>query len=192
MKYRSEFSVLPLLITCLVSGGASRLQSAHAAERGEQDAKGLPFQIRSGVEIARQPDTRPASLKLICSESRKLHLLLLTRLPGPRWAIQPGQDNNVSLFVDGIEQELPITVDVVDKGDDPSWLVRLWAGEAAGPLDTIVTPPLSDSQITTLENWFGTTPPEKVSVVGIFETGTFMKGSASGQQIREQSAACAL
>jgi hypothetical protein len=41
----------------------------------------------------------------------------------------------------------------------------------------------STSQIATLEGWFGSIPPAKVSVVGISETGVFMLGTGTGKAI---------
>jgi hypothetical protein len=55
--------------------------------------------------------------------------------------------------------------------------------------DTIITPPLSVAQVATLEGWFGSVPPTKVSVVGIWETGVFLVGSRASDAIRSRKAA---
>jgi hypothetical protein len=156
-------------------------------------AENVPFTIRSGVEVARHATGKtPAALSLVCSAPGTLHLLLRTRLPIPEGFRKNilGRDDDVSIFVgEGIKWQLPIVVDVVAKGRNEVESFAEWLTGIDAP-DTIVTPPLSTEQVATLEGWFGSTPPTKVSVVGILETGVFMVGTRAGDAIRELQESC--
>lgn len=163
------------------------------ADLGWRTAENLPFLIRSGIEIAHNAaGKRAAALSLLCSLDGDLHLLLRTRLPIPEAYRNDilGRDNNVSMFVgEGIDRELPIVVDVVAKGRDRFATLHEWLTGIKAP-DTIVTPPLSTEQIAMLRDWFGSTLPTKVSIVGIHETGVFMVGTRTGDAIRDLRASC--
>ncbi|MCQ1856378.1 hypothetical protein, partial [Neorhizobium galegae] len=154
---------------------------AHAAILPWQNVKAMPFIVQDGLEIARQAQGKvPASLYIVCSENKELHLVLLTRLPGPRWAIEKGRDDNVSLFVGGIEQQLKVVMDLVVKGQDLTWLESAISRDGEGEPDTLVTNPIKGEEIKTIGSWFGNRPPLKVSIVGYAETGVSMVGAVAG------------
>ncbi|WP_105436359.1 hypothetical protein [Neorhizobium tomejilense] len=93
------------------------LSTGQAPARSWQHDKAMPFIVKDGLEIARQAQGKaPASLYIVCSENKELHLVLSTRLPGPRWAIKKGRDEGVSLVVGGIERQLKVVMDLVAKG----------------------------------------------------------------------------
>lgn len=162
-----------------------------AAEMSWRDIRSSLLAAHSAVEIARHREgARPASLNLLCSRNGHLLMLLSARLPGPRWVIDKGRDDHVSLFVDGIKQQLALVVDIVEKGRNLSWFEWLFSDEDAGEPDTIVTAPLSPEDLTKVGRWFDPHPPSKVSVVGVSETGVFMKGIVSGSEIREFLSSC--
>lgn len=155
-------------------------------------AENVPFTIKSGIEMARHAAGHtPAQLSFVCSVQGSLHLLLRTRLPpeGYRRNIR-GRYSHVDLFVgEGIKNQLSIVVDVVAAGRNHVANVEEWVIGIDAP-DTIITPPLSATQVETLEGWFGSVPPPRVSVVGIRETGVFMVGTRAGDAIRIQREGC--
>ncbi|MEM5495394.1 hypothetical protein [Hoeflea sp. AS16] len=129
-------------------------------------------------------------LYLLCSANGNLHIVLSTRLPSPRWSVRKGRDDHVSLFVDGIEHELPLVVDLVDRGRDLVWYEQLFADEDIGETDTIVTPPLDPNDVAKVGRWFDPTASQKISVVGIQETGVFMTATGSASEIQELFSSC--
>lgn len=159
-----------------------------------RSAEGVPFEISSGVELARHAaGKRPAKLSLVCSVRSSLHLLLRTRLPFPE-GYRPdrfGRDDDVAIFVGaGIERQLPIVVDVVATGRNRIKKLEDFLFGIDEP-DTIITPPLSAVQAAKLEGWFGTVPPTRVSVAGMWETAVFMVGTRAGDAIRTLREGCA-
>jgi hypothetical protein len=156
-------------------------------------AENVPFTIRSGVEVARHASGKtPAALSFVCSAGGSLHLLLRTRLPIPNGFRRNilGRDEVVSMFIgEGTRLQLPLVVDVVAKGRDEVEPVADWLIGIDAP-DTVVTSQLSTEQVDTLERWFGSTPPTKVSVLGILETGVFMVGTRAGDAIRDLRKSC--
>ena len=164
---------------------------AHAKMLPWQQVKAMPFIVQDGLEIARQARGKaPASLYVVCSQNKELHLILSTRLPGQRWAIEKGRDDNVSLFVGGIEQQLKVVMDLVEKGQDLTWLESAVSRDGEGEPDTLVTTRIKADEIKTIGSWFGDTPPLKVSIVGYAETGVFMVGAVAGPAIAEFNASC--
>ncbi|WP_105419124.1 hypothetical protein [Neorhizobium sp. T25_27] len=167
------------------------LSTGQAHAMSWQHVKAMPFVVKDGLEIARQAQGKaPASLHIVCSENKELHLVLSTRLPGPRWAIEKGRDEEVSLFVGGIERQLKVVMDMVAKGQDLTWLESAVSRDGRGEPDTLVTTPLKAAEITKLSSWFGDMPPLKVSIVGYAETGVVMVGAVSGPAIAEVNAWC--
>jgi hypothetical protein len=152
-----------------------------------QAAENVPFTIRSGVEVARHAAGQtPARLSFVCSAQGSLHLLLRTRLPIPEAYRRNivGRVDGVAVFVgEGIKKQLRIVVDVVATGRNHVEKVEEWLIGIDAP-DTIITPPLSATQVATLEGWFGSVPPAKVSIVGVWETGVFMVATRAGDAIR--------
>ncbi|MGC5778827.1 hypothetical protein [Methylobacterium sp. NFXW15] len=151
-------------------------------------AKGLSFKITHGVEIGRNATGKPAAqLSFVCSAQGGLHLLLRTRLPieYPYRKNLMGRVNDVWLYVGkGIERKIQFVFDVVAQGRGNAQDLDEWIFGIDDP-DTIVTPQMSMEQVASLENLFGTTPPTRVSVVGIWETGVFMVGAHPGSAIRK-------
>lgn len=183
---RSIFRACVGTVCVLLSTG-----QAYATEPPWKHVRAMPFIVRDNLEIARQAQGKvPASLHLVCSPNNELHLILLTRLPGPRWSIEKGRDDNVSLFVGNINQELKVVMDLVNKGQDLTWLEAAVSRDGDGEPDMLVTTPIRADEITTISSWFGDTPPLKVSIVGYSETGVFMAGAIAGPAIAEFSAAC--
>jgi hypothetical protein len=157
---------------------SGRERSVHDPERG----RGSPSRHRQnprGVELGLQCSgylASPAAHTSSNPEGFRKNIL--------------GRDDDVSIFVgEGIKWQLPIVVDVVAKGRNEVESFAEWLTGIDAP-DTIVTPPLSTEQVATLEGWFGSTPPTKVSVVGILETGVFMVGTRAGDAIRELQESC--
>lgn len=164
---------------------------AHAAMLPWQHVKAMPFIVQDGLEIARPAQGKlPASLYVVCSQNKELHLVLSTRLPGPRWAIEKGRDDNVSLFVGGIEQQSKLVMDLVEKGQDLTWLESTISRDGEGEPDTLVTTPIKADEMKTIGSWFSDTPPLKVSIVGYAETGVFMVGAVAEPAIAEFNASC--
>jgi len=164
---------------------------AHAAMLPWQHVKAMPFIALDGLEIARQAQGKvPASLYIVCSQNKELHLVLSTRLPGPRWAIEKGRDDNVSLFVGGAERQLKVVMDLVAKGQDLTWLESAVSRGSEREPDTLVTTPIKADEVKTIGAWFGDTPPSKVSIVGYAETDVFMVGAVAGPAIAEFNASC--
>ena len=125
---------------------------------------------------------RPASMSILCSGG-KLHLLVASRLPGPRSAIEGAHDDVVSVLVGrDINQELHVVADLLSKGGG--------GDDEGGPSDKILTGPLSSGQLDHMERWFGATPPAKVAFVGFLETGVFMKGIVAGLAIQDFRTSC--
>ncbi|WP_339763944.1 hypothetical protein [uncultured Hoeflea sp.] len=178
----------------LIIGSACAILSVSqnvAAEVAWRSVRGIPFEVRSGIEVARHTEgKRPAWLYLLCSANGNLHIVLSTRLPSPRWTVRKRRDDHVSLFVDGIEHELPLVVDLVDRGRDLEWYEQLFADEDIGETDTIVTPPLDPNDVAKVGRWLDLAAPQKVSVVGIQETGVFMKSTGSASEIQELLSSC--
>lgn len=163
-----------------------------AIEIGIRSVDGLPFSVRSSMEIARHTAwTRTAALSLLCSEGGNLHFKLTTRLPAARQFVRDNErEDDVSLFVDGYEKNLQFATTIVKRGRDIRWYERLLLSEALGEPDTVVTPPLDPIDVAKISRWFEPVPPSRVSVVGIHETGTYMKGTGSASDIRDFLSAC--
>jgi hypothetical protein len=162
-----------------------------AAETIRREVRAESFRVQDVLTIARQAHGKtPASLDLICSQTSALHLILSTRLPGPRWSIEQGRDDNVSLFIGDTDHELNVVMKLVKKGRDLSWLESAISREGEGELDTLVTTPLAVDDAAIISLWFGSSPPSKVSIVGYAETGVFMAGIVSGRAISEFSSSC--
>lgn len=175
------------------------LLGTHSAGFGQQGqwnaAKGLPVVIQSGIEIARSNGWgSPASLSIVCSVAGDKHFVLVTRLPFPRKferRFRPGSQDNATLFVDGIRQQIELDWQVTNMGGTAStWGSYFWITDAGEP-DTAFSPPLTQSQIDNLTGWFGPSPPMKVSVAGLRETLIHMSGSVAGSDIRAFGVACA-
>lgn len=172
-----------------------------AIEIGFRSLDGLPFEVRSGIEIAHHRIlARPASLSLLCSENGDLHIKLSTRLPvsDRRFVRINEYDDHVSLFmsghkelfVDRIKKQLPLVTTLVERGRDRMWFESLFFPEALGEPDLIVTPPLDPAEVAKIGRWFDPVPPSRVSVVGIDETIIRMKGTGSASDIRELLSSC--
>lgn len=170
--------------------GVAWLQTPAVHARPDTDwraGRNVPFRIQNGVELAREaPDKTFASFNLVCSAKGNVHMLLLTRLPDPDGfrPTRPWRDPTASIHAgDNFRNHLPIVADIVAIGDSN-------APKASDRLETIVTPPLSRPSLSTLSEWFGSGPPERVSV-GVGETGTFMTGLRDGQAIDDFVKSCA-
>lgn len=196
MKLLPRFaSVLYLII---VSNG-----TAYARDMSLAFAKNLPIRVVSGIEISSltsseepmswQKNGKPSSLNLICGPSGDKHLVLVTRLPFPRsleHKVRPGSRENATLFVDGIRRELEIVFDLTSVGKKSDTLGNYLGITEDGEPDTAFSAPLQSEQTEALAEWFGTTPPKRVDVVGLVETGVFMHGRITGKVIRAFAASC--
>lgn len=162
-----------------------------AAEPSWQHVKAVPVGVRDHLEIAREAQGKtPASLYFVCSQNAEQLLVLLTRLPAPRWSLAKGRDDNVSLFVGSIDRQLRVVMQLVSKGQDVTGLEAVPSRDGDGEPDTLVTTPLDADDIATISSWFGDAPPSNVSVVGYAETGVFMAGTVAGPAISEFSSSC--
>lgn len=159
-----------------------------AAETARLSAKADPIIIQEVLNIGRQaPEKIAASLDLICSKNSTLHLVLTTRLPGPRWAIETGRDT-ASLFIGNQEQKVEMAL--VKRGRDLSWLEAAVLKDGEGDPDILLTTPLAADDATAIGSAFGNRPPSKVSVIGYAETGVFMTGIVAGRAVSEFSSLC--
>lgn len=166
-------------------------EQVYAVEPTPRDVRAELIPIQEVLKVARhEPGKTAASLELICSESSTLHLVLTTRLPGPRWAIAKEGRDNASLFIGSRKQELNVVMNLVKKGRDLSWLEAAVLEEGEGEQDTLVTPPLAADAAVAIGSAFGDSPPSKVAVIGYAETGVFMTGVVAGQAISEFSSSC--
>lgn len=167
----------------------------HANELSLDSARNLPVGVQKGIEIAsRTGSDNPASLNLICSSDGDKHFVLITRLPFPRWLegrYRRGASDRASLFVNGIGQKLDIAFEMINIGPSAATLSNFLGIADEGEPDTAFSVPLMPEHVDALENWFGATSPEKVSVVGLLETGVFMRGLVTGDAIHEFGTSCA-
>lgn len=158
---------------------------AACAPVGWEHKTRLPNQFQSGLEIARNEfGDRRASLSLVCDTAGSTRLFLHTRLPIPEWIRQEsrhdraeghvGRGESVTIFVGGIERKIVI----------PFYIS---GGE---PLDEILTDPLLPDDLANLTTWYSPWAPAKVSVVGIDETGVYIRGKRSGASITKFWSAC--
>jgi hypothetical protein len=155
-----------------------------------RDLRAEPLIAQEVLKVARNdPGKTAASLDLTCTRKSTLHLVLTTRLPGPRWGVAEGRDR-VSLFIDNKKQQLNIVMDLVKKGRDLGWLEAAVSKEGEGEPDILVTPPLAALDATAIGSGFGSSPPFKVSIIGYAETGVFMTGIVAREAISEFSSAC--
>lgn len=169
--------------------------AGHSEELSLGSAKNLPVTIRDGIEIASRRDGgKPASLNIICSLSGDKHFVLITRLPFPRWLegrIIVRKPVSTSVFANGIEQQFKIDFEISNVGGTAETLGNFLGITEGGEPDTAFSARLKPQHVDALETWFGTTLPEQVSVVGLLETGVYMRGLVTGNVIREFSASCA-
>lgn len=183
-------NLLRILSLCVATLAGFILTSG-ANEQPWQRAKNVPFQIKSGLLLADEaPQRRSATLSLVCDSDGQSRLVLVTRLPGRDFGIVLGQNVPASLFVNSIQNKQEIAFDVVAVGR-PLGLVESWFKEEdeAEP-DTITSLPLSPGLLNNLEKWFTPSAPNSISVVGIYETGVFMKGVVDGARIKQFRAMC--
>lgn len=150
-------------------------------------AEGLTFRIVSGMEVAMAgSEGVPAHLSLVCSKNQEAYLLLQTRLPGERWALEEGYDSSVSLFVSGVVQhEIKLAMSVLHKSAREKPLYGKSQNDDPAYLDTIASTSLSGSVMDSLIAWLGYRPGQKVSIVGIQETGIYMQSTSSGADIEK-------
>lgn len=150
-------------------------------------AEGLTFRIVSGMEVAMAgSEAVPAHLSLVCSTNHEAYLLLRTRLPGERWALEEGYDSSVSLFVSGdVQHEIKPAMSILHKSVRQSPSHGKSQNDDPAYLDTIVSTSLSGSVMDNLIAWLDYRPSQKVSIVGIQETGVFMQSASSGSDIEK-------
>jgi hypothetical protein len=163
-----------LFATSLYILSAPNISPAASDERGI-DAKPLEI-ARAGQGV------RPASMSLLCANGN-FHLLVVSRLPGLRSGMD-GAHDVVSVYVGpGIDHKFPVVADLLVKGGNGE--------DETGPPDRILTQPLSEEQLNSLERWFDEAPPTKVAFVGFLETGVFMQGAVTGRTIHNFRSSCA-
>lgn len=167
--------------------------TGHSQEPPWHNARGLPFEVRSGIEIARKTGYgEPASLSMICSEGGQNHFVLVTRLPFPRIFERDIilSRENATVFVGENHQKIAMVFQLTNIGR----LAKTWSNyfgiTETGEPDTAFSDPPTASQIDEMSALFGTSAPMKVSVLGIQETGVYMRGLVSGSAIRSFAAAC--
>lgn len=136
-------------------------------------ARAPPFTVRDGLQIAKgSPFTRRRSLDLICDPAGVVHLLLHTRLPIPREFRQLGRDDDVVVFVDGIERRIVVAIVAITPVD-----------EIVSPVcPTVISGSWRDRLDHLARAWF--------SVVGIHETGVEMHCNSSGDSIARFAKGC--
>ncbi|MCV3766649.1 hypothetical protein [Rhizobium sp. TRM95796] len=135
-------------------------------------------------------DQTPASLYLACTTSAARHLLLSTRLPGPRDDYRKGNKDDAFLYVETIEQKMDLKWTLAERGKDDPWGGYLFWRKNLDEPDTLISAPLTGDQIATISRWFGHAPPSEVSIIGFLETGVSMTGKATGKAIADFDASC--
>lgn len=156
------------IVTCIATSGCSYGQWG--------DIKNLPFAVTARVELASAGwPLKRSSLSLVCGSDKSLRLIMLTEVPGRRETFSVDFPDEASIFINGIDQQIP---DVVMRA------------VIIGPPDAIVSDALSISAVEQLTEWFGAIPPNKVSVVGFWETGTYMQGKVTGADIDTIARSC--
>lgn len=136
---------------------------------------GLRLNIRDQLEIARNPPSKPAGqLTLVCTPDSELLLVLVARVPGPRYVLDLHDTDQVSLLTDRRGREFRIKAELV----------------AMGKLDVLATEGLSPAEARQLQSLYGVAPPSKVSFMGFHETGIYLRGSVSGTAIDAFSKRC--
>lgn len=152
------------------------------ATAGWMEAKNLPIALQDGVEIARNDRPRQtASLNLVCDLDGHLRLLLHTRLPVPNdWRNETRDGGRVSVLRDD-------DVSVFVHHDQRKIAVNYVLGDR---LDEIISDPFSELEFTNLVASYGHQVPDDVSVVGIEESGIYLRGLATGARMREFGSRC--
>jgi hypothetical protein len=186
------FNPTAVLALAVLLGTAS---SGYSWERPWDAARGLPFKVRSGIEIARKTGHgEPASLSMICSEGGQQHFILVTRLPFPRIMereIKLGREK-AYIYVGDINQKTSIVFELTNVGRLASTWGNYFGITETGEPDSAFSDPPTALQIDELSAWFGTSAPMKVSVLGVQETGVYMRGLVPGSAIRDFVADCAI
>lgn len=138
-------------------------------------AAALPFQVESDLNIAgsSQP-VDSGSLRLICTTTHELRLLLEATLP-KREYLQVSDSATATLFVDRrIDEELLL---------ESAELV------AMGKVDTVATEPLSEEQVSKLARLTNETGMKRFSFM-VFERGVFLLGQTDGATIEDFARRC--
>ncbi|WP_185982595.1 hypothetical protein [Aureimonas mangrovi] len=159
-----------------------------------QNAKNVPFEVQSDIEIARNHTGSPAAaFNLVCSVKGSLHFVLLTRLPVPeevRDIVKINRVEEASIFIGpGSDRQVKVRAEVVAKGRDRELSISDWFFGVDDP-DTIVTAELTSEQIADSETWFDSSPLGRVSVVGLFETAVSMVAVTDSSSIRAMRQNC--
>jgi hypothetical protein len=135
----------------------------------------LPFQIREDLKLARgsQPFER-GSLRLVCTSTRELRLLLQTVLP-KRELLRVLENDKAELFINHrLDEEL-----VFEQAE----LVGM------GSVDTILTEPLSQDQLSELARLLDESWLKRFSFMTL-ERGTFLLGFTDGTAIHDLANRC--
>ena len=156
------------ILSCLAVSGCGEVDWS--------DAKNMPFAAKTRLELAGDGWLwRRSMLSLVCASDQRLHLVMVTELPGGRERLKVERREDATIFINGIDQQIS------DLG---------MRAVALGPPDTIVSDPLPAEAVDRMIEWFGATAPQKVDVVGFEETGIFMQGEAVAADISAIAQTC--
>ncbi|NBJ10924.1 hypothetical protein [Microvirga arsenatis] len=116
---------------------------------------------------------KTGSLSLICSSPDQIRLAMKAQLPGPRESIREGVGDKATIFIGDIRRKLETFLQITDMG----------------LIDTLISPPLSRVDLSSLASAFEEAQSGKVSVMTM-ETGTFMAARTTGTAIHAFSKKC--
>ena len=133
-----------------------------------RDFSNLTVSVKGDLEVANDGWLwRRASLRLICSSTGSLHLLLRARMPGPQDFLQPGSDGAVELVVGDKGLRLNERIKLIDMG----------------PVDTLATTELSAAELNDLATLFRPTTPQSIAFMTM-ERGVYLVGVPDEASIR--------
>ncbi|MCK5930570.1 MAG: hypothetical protein KAG89_00215 [Fulvimarina manganoxydans] len=149
----------------------------------------LPFEISQSLVVARGSTwRRESTLRILCGVDRSVRLLLLTRLP---YQVDrsnfPVTGTFASMSVGGVRNQIMFKMDVsANDADDRSFFVRNRFTDKFYP-ETLISAPLSERQISQVAQ---SLEPSVRVIIGVIETGTFMKGTETGTVLAQFAEAC--
>ena len=145
----------------------------------------LSIPVRSRIELAAKWGViKRGSLSLVCSAQGNLHLFQRARLHDD-WVREVGFAAKGTMHVDLLLRDAPT------RRDRAAYELQIERVDvvAVGIVDTLLTIPLSATQIVQLADLFGSSPPQNVTF-WIEDVGQSFTGVADGATIRALAARC--
>lgn len=131
------------------------------------------FEVKDNLELASNRALwNPDSLQLVCTSKGDVRLVLLTKLPIPSEFFIARDD--ATIFVGATEHKL-----IIKEVDRIRWK----------DADTMFTRSLLASELESLIDWLGSSPPRRISFM-TQETSTVLVGRVKGSEVRAISDSC--